>query len=54
MIGTKLQDGSFSGTIPSMMKKVSLKLKTIVTSHLQGQEGFSKASDRVLGNLYDP
>ena len=33
MIDTKLSDGSFSGTIPSMMKKVGLKLKTIVTSH---------------------
>ena len=35
MIGTKLLDGSFSGTIPSMMKKVGLKLKTIITSHSQ-------------------
>ena len=35
MIGTKLSNGSFSGTIPSMMKKVDLKLKTIITSHLQ-------------------
>ena len=33
MIGVKLPDGSFSGTIPSMMKKVGLKLKTIITSH---------------------
>ena len=33
MIGVKLPDGSFSGTIPSMMKKVGLKLKTIVTLH---------------------
>ena len=31
MKGTKLQDGSFSGTIPNMMKKVGLHLKTIVT-----------------------
>ena len=54
MIGTKLQDGSFSGTIPSMMKKVGLKFKTIVTSHSQDQEALSKLSDRVLGNLYDP
>ena len=54
MIGTKLSDGSFSGTIPSMMRKVGLKLKTIVTSHSQDQEALSKLSDRVLGNLYDP
>ena len=53
MIGTKLQDGRFLGTIPSMMKKVSLKLKTIVTSYSQDQEALSKLSDRVLGNLYD-
>ena len=54
MIDTKLQDGSFSGTIPSMMKKVGLKLNTIVTSHSQDQEALSKLSDRGLGNLYDP
>ena len=53
MIGTKLQDGSFSGTIPSMMKKVGLKLKTIITSHSQDQEALSKLSDRALGNLYN-
>ena len=33
MIGVKLPDGSFSGTIPSMMKKVGFKLKTIIASH---------------------
>ena len=54
MIGTKHQDGSFSGTIPSMMKKVGLHLKTIVTSHLQDQEALSKFSDSVLGYLYNP
>ena len=32
MIGVKLADGSYSGTIPAMMKKVRLKLKTIVSS----------------------
>ena len=51
MIGTKLLDGSFSGTIPSMMKKVGLKLKTSVTSNLQDQEALSKLSNKVLGNL---
>ena len=53
MIGTKLSDGSFSGTIPSMMKKVGLKLKTIVTLHSQDQESLAKISDRVLGYLYN-
>ena len=54
MIDTKLQDGSFSGTIPSMMKKVGLELITIVTFHSQDQEVLSKLSDRVLDNLYNP
>ena len=31
MLGSKMEDGSYSGTIPRMMKKVGLKLKTIVT-----------------------
>merc|ERR1712030_80592 len=54
MIGNKLPDGSYSGTIPSMMKKVGLKLKTIVTSQSTDQEPMSKLSDKVLGYLYDP
>ena len=54
MIGIKLKDGSYSGTIPTMMKKVRLKLKTIVLSISQDQEAFSKLSDKVLGCLYDP
>ena len=36
-----------------MMKKVGLKLKTIITSHSQDQEALSKLSDKVLGNLDD-
>ena len=32
MLGTRLEDGSYSGTIPAMMKQVGLKLKTIVSS----------------------
>ena len=31
MIGRKLYDGSYSGTIPAMMKQVRLKLKTIIS-----------------------
>ena len=38
MIGVKLPDGSFSGTIPSIMKKVGLKLKTIITLHSKYQK----------------
>ena len=53
MIGVKLEDGSFSGTIPAMMKKVGLKLKTIVSSHNPDPESLAKLSDKVLGCLYD-
>ena len=54
MLGFKMEDGSYSGTIPRMMKKVGLKLKTIVTSKSSDQESISKLSDKVLGYLYDP
>merc|ERR1711873_27234 len=54
MIGRKLEDGSYCGTIPAMMKQVGLKLKTIVSSVSQDQEALSKLSDKVLGCLYDP
>ena len=54
MIGIKQGDGSYSGTIPAMMKKVGLKLKTIVSSVSQDQEALSKLSDKILGCLYDP
>ena len=54
MIGVKLNDGSFSGTIPSMMKKVGLRLKTIISSISQDQEALSKLSNKVLRCLYDP
>ncbi len=37
-----------------MMKKVGLKLKTIVTSKSSDQESISKLSDKVLGYLYNP
>ena len=36
------------------MKKVCLKLKTIVSSHNQDPEFLAKLSDKVLGCLYDP
>ena len=54
MLGSKMEDGSYSGTIPRMMKKVGLKLKTIVTSKSSDQESISKLSDKVLGYLYNP
>ena len=54
MLGSKMEDGSYSGTIPQMMKKVGLRLKTIVTSKSSDQESISKLSDKVLGYLYNP
>ena len=54
MIGVKMEDGCFSGTIPAMMKKIGLKLKTIVSSHNPDPESLAKLSDKVLGCLYDP
>ena len=53
MLGTKLEDRTYSGTIPAMMKKVRLKLKTIVSSVLQDPEDLSKLSHKVLGCLYN-
>ena len=37
-----------------MMKRVGLKLKTIVTSRSSDQESLDKLSDKVLGYLYNP
>ena len=54
MLGTRLEDGSYSGTIPAMMKQVGLKLKTIVSSVSQDPEDLAKLSDKVLGCLYNP
>ena len=32
MLGTRLRDATYSGTIPALLKQVGLKIKTIVTS----------------------
>merc|ERR1712239_33546 len=53
-LSESLEDGSYSGTIPRMMKKVGLKLKTIVASKSSDQESISKLSDKILGYLYNP
>ena len=37
-----------------MMKKVGLKLKTIIASKSSDQESISKLSDKALGYLYNP
>ena len=49
-----MEDGSFSGTIPQMMKKVGPKPKTIMKSKSSDQESLDKLSDKVLGYLYNP
>ena len=54
MIGVKLEDGTFFGTIPAMMNQVGLKLKTIVSSHNLDAVSLAKLSDKVLGCLYNP
>ena len=48
MIGIKLEDGNFSGTIPAMTKKIGLKLKTIVSSHNPDPESLAKLSEKFL------
>ena len=42
MIGVKLDDGSFSGTIPAMMKKVRLKFKNYRLVNLSGSRSLVK------------
>ena len=49
MLGQSLPDGQFTGTIPTMMGKVELRLKTMVTSGSSDTEAMSKLSGRVLG-----
>ena len=53
MLGEKLQDGSFSGTISRMMQSVGLRLKTIVSSSNPDPDSVKKLSSKVLGCLYD-
>ena len=54
VLETKLEDGSYSGTIPSKMNKVGLKLKTIVASNAYDEESMNKLSDKLLGCLWNP
>ena len=51
MLGTRLKDGTYSGTIPVMLKQVGLKIKTIVSSVSQEPEDLAKLSKKVLGCL---
>ena len=54
MLGTRLKDGTYSGTIPAMLKQVGLKIKTIVTLVSQEPKDLAKLTDKVLGCLYNP
>ena len=51
MLGYKMKDGNFSGTVPRI--RVTLKLKPIMTSESSDQESLEKLSDKVLGYLYN-
>ena len=54
MLGTRLKNGTYSGTIPAMLKQVGLKIKTIVSSVSQDPEDLAMLSDKLLGCLYNP
>jgi len=54
MQGTKLANGEFSGTIPSMYRSVGLKLKTMVRSFFTDEEASDKLSGKVLGYGWTP
>ena len=54
MLGTRLKDGTYSGTIPAMLKQVGLKIKTIVSLVSQEPEDLAKLSDKVSGSLCNP
>ena len=54
MLGSKMEDGNFSGIIPRMMKKVDPKLITIVTYKSSDQESMDEPPDKVLGYSYNP
>ena len=52
MLGKKLLNSGYNGTTLSMMRKVCLKLKTILTFKSEDQEAIEKLSDNVLGCLW--
>ena len=53
ILGEKLPDGSFSGTISRMMQSVGLCLKTIVSMLDPDPDSAEKLSSKVLGYLFD-
>ena len=54
MLGKRLKDGTYLGTIPAMFKQVGLKIKMIVSSVSQEPEDLTRLSDKVLGSLCNP
>ena len=54
MQGSLLSNGQFSGTIPSMVSNVGLKLKTMVKSGSMDQEAINKLSGTILGYIWKP
>ena len=53
MLGDKLPDSSFSGTISKMVQSVGLKLKTIVSTLDPDPEAAEKLSSKVVGYLFN-
>ena len=54
MQGHLLPSGQFSGTIPSMVTSVGLKLKTMVRSGSTDEDAIAKLSGTVLGHIWEP
>ena len=53
MLGEKLPDGTYTGTISRMMESIGLHLKTIVSTSDPDPESAEKLSSKVLGYLFD-
>ena len=53
MLGEKLPDGRYNGTITRMMEGVGLRLKTIVSTMDPDPESAEKLSSKVLGYNFD-
>ena len=54
MMGSKLPNGEFTGTIPAMARKVGLQIKSMICSGSEDQEAINKLSGAVLSYKWDP
>ena len=52
--GYKNEDGTYSGTLPTILSNVGLKTKVMVQSHETDEDALDKFGNRVLGHLWDP